>query len=375
MTLLIKPLEPFFFRDARPFDKGEGWATGIFPPLPSTIYGAVRTAAISQKSTIDDYYNGRHITIRDEMGSPGYCGTFTIKSVLLYDGYSCLLPMPLDLLQKRHHDKLGILLSNPRGDEIISDKRFTFYQAPDRDLEAPTKPWLDGYGLASYLSGEPPARSSTRNPLHEEIKTGIEKNPEKGSASEHMLYVQKMLRLEDKEYGEGGHYEFSVDTENISSLDERGILKLGHDGRVFSYKKTTEGNFDFLADELYGIKAKIDSEKKFKLLFTSPALLKNGWLPGGVKASNYVWETGSVTIRIKSAVLGKPMRVGGWDMKKRGPKPMRKAVPPGSVYYCELAKGTVEELFDTLFDKNISDADGDLAQQGFGHTLIGVMQH
>lgn len=373
--LLIKPLEPFFFRDARPFDKGEGWATGIFPPLPSTIYGAVRTAAISQKSTIDDYYSDRHIAIREEMGSPGYCGTFTIKSVLLYNGYSSLTPMPLDLLQKRHHNRLGILLSNPRGDEIISDKRFTFYQAPDPDFEAPTKPWLDSYGLEKYLLGESLLVDDTRNPLYEEIKTGIEKDPEKGNAREHMLYVQKMLRLEDKEYGESGHYEFSVETENISSLDERGILKLGHDGRIFSYKKTTEGNFDFSADELYGIKAKIDSEKKFRILFTSPALLKNGWLPGGVKDSNCVWETGSIRIRIKSAVLGKPMCVGGWDMKKRGPKPMRKAVPPGSVYYCELANGTVEELFDTLFDKNISDADGDLAQQGFGHTLIGVMQH
>jgi CRISPR-associated protein Cmr3 len=371
VTLLIKPLEPFFFRDARPFDKGEGWATGIFPPLPSTIYGAVRTAAISQKSTIDDYNSDRHIAIREEMGSPGYYGTFAIKSVLLYYGYYCLVPMPLDLLQKKDQKRLGILLPNPRGDKIISDRSFTFYQA-DPDFKTPTNPWLDGYGLASYLSGEPPTRSNTWNPLYEEIKTGIEKDPEKGNAMEHMLYVQKMLRLEDNE---GGHYEFSVDMESISSLDERGILKLGHDGRVFSYEKTTEGNFDFLANKINAIKSKIDFAKQFKLLFTSPVLLKNGWLPGGVKDLNDIWETGSVAIRIKSAVLGKPMRVGGWDMKKGGPKPMRKAVPPGSVYYCELAKGTVDALFDTLFDKNISDADDDLARQGFGHTLIGVMQH
>lgn len=187
MTLMIKPMEPFFFRDARPFDKGEGWATGIFPPLPSTIYGAVRTAAISQKSTIDDYYGGRYTVIRDEMGSPEYCGTFAIKSVLLYDGYYCLVPVPLDLLQKRHYDKLGILLTNPRGDIISDMPYFTFYQAPDPDFKTPTKPWLDGYGLASYLSGEPPTCSNTWNPLYEEVKTGIEKDPEKGSAMEHML--------------------------------------------------------------------------------------------------------------------------------------------------------------------------------------------
>lgn len=184
-----------------------------------------------------------------------------------------------------------------------------------------------------------------------------------------------MLRLEDKEGRESGHYQFSVDAENISTIDERGILKLGHDGRAFSYEKTAEANFDFLADKINTIKVNIDSAKQFKLLFTSPALLKNGWLPGGVKASDCVWNTGSVSIEIKSAVLGKPMRVGGWDMKKQGPKPMRKAVPPGSVYYCELKDGTAEDLFAALFDKNISDAGGDLAQQGFGHTLIGVMQH
>ena len=96
MTLLIKPLEPFFFRDARPFDKGEGWATGIFPPLPSTIYGAIRTAAISQKSTINDYYSGFFANysmgkaVRKAKADVYFCGHSHSHADVMIDGIRCI---------------------------------------------------------------------------------------------------------------------------------------------------------------------------------------------------------------------------------------------------------------------------------------------
>ena len=367
MKILIKPQETFFFRDARPFDKGEGWASGIFPPLPSTVYGAFRTAAISQKSTIAEYYDtAKKISIRTEMGSPITYGSFCIRSLLLHNRYGCLVPMPLDLLEDENNNLYALI---PNNRKIISDLSFDFYMSLNPGFEEPKVSWLDCYGIKDYLFGKSKIdiRKSEKLLIEEEIKTGIEKNPNKGSAEEHMLYVQKMLRLNDS-------YEFSVDADNISSVDTEGILKIGHDGRMFSYRITDGGNFNSLNSSKDYIINEIEKNKKFKILFTSPAILENGWAPRGVEKPDYIWQpTDSLKIKIKSAVLGKPMRVGGWDMKTKQPKLMRKAVSPGSVYYCELVKGTVSELFDALFDKNISDADDNLAKQRFGHILIGAM--
>jgi len=48
--LRINPFDTFFFRDGKPFTMGDdSWADGIFPPSPSVIYGALRTAWISEK--------------------------------------------------------------------------------------------------------------------------------------------------------------------------------------------------------------------------------------------------------------------------------------------------------------------------------------
>lgn len=46
----IQALGTLFFRDGKPFTMGaETYAEGIFPPLPSTIYGALRTGHILAK--------------------------------------------------------------------------------------------------------------------------------------------------------------------------------------------------------------------------------------------------------------------------------------------------------------------------------------
>ena len=44
-SLLLNPTDTIFFRDGRPFNMGEDtYAQGIFPPPPSVLYGALRTA-------------------------------------------------------------------------------------------------------------------------------------------------------------------------------------------------------------------------------------------------------------------------------------------------------------------------------------------
>ncbi len=302
------------------------------------------------------------------MGCPEHTGDFTIKSFGIKgqrDDY--YFQAPLDLVQGDHTAPGKLSVLQPSGHDVVTDTGLCFYQAPHRDCRSPDVPWIDHLALKNYLLGARTLDPVSEPLFFEEVKTGIEKSGRMGTAKKHMLYVQAMLRLKE------GH-SFSVDAEQFSSLDQKGVLRMGHDGRIFYYQVSTGGNFDFLERE--AIEREVARTGRFKLVFTSPALLKNGWIPGNVSGSGpYSWETGKFSILIESAVIGRPMDVGGWKMAREkggSPKQMHRAVPPGSLYYCRLEKGSIGTVFDTLFDRNFSDRDSDLEKQGFGHMLIGV---
>ena len=59
MRLFLRPNDGLFFRDGRPFSSGqqtEGYS--IFPPLPSTLMGAIRSAYIAQEGGLIDFMAG-----------------------------------------------------------------------------------------------------------------------------------------------------------------------------------------------------------------------------------------------------------------------------------------------------------------------------
>ena len=58
MIIEIEALDTLFFRDGKPFSMGEEvWADGVFPPSPSVIYGALRSAYFANNSNELDRAN------------------------------------------------------------------------------------------------------------------------------------------------------------------------------------------------------------------------------------------------------------------------------------------------------------------------------
>ncbi|MCX8167342.1 MAG: type III-B CRISPR module-associated protein Cmr3, partial [Candidatus Micrarchaeota archaeon] len=71
-------------------------------------------------------------------------------------------------------------------------------------------------------------------------------------------------------------------------------------------------------------------------------------------------------------VIGKPIRIGGWDMLNRSPKRMYKAIPAGSVYYFRvLNKCSWKDILDYFHFKNISDVE---REKGFGLSFVGIVK-
>ena len=85
MRIEITALDTLFFRDGKPFSMGEDtWATGMFPPSPSVIYGMLRTAYAAQNN----------INIKDIIKETE---DLKIKSILLKYDKHYIFPYPTDL--------------------------------------------------------------------------------------------------------------------------------------------------------------------------------------------------------------------------------------------------------------------------------------
>ena len=106
----------------------------------------------------------------------------------------------------------------------------------------------------------------------------------------------------------------------------------------------------------------------FKLYLSTPAIFKKGWLPEWMDENDLIGEYGGLKLKLLTASIGKTISIGGFDMKVRKPKPMRKAVPAGSVYYFKIVEGDLQKVFEIFNQTAISDID---PMQGFGIAYVG----
>jgi len=98
MIIRIRPLDTFFFRDGKPFSRGqETWADGIFPPSPSILYGALRAIYFSE---YPDEFNKANTPDDPTLN-------LKIKGIFLGMGKLIYLPVPADFVIAKAKDKNG----------------------------------------------------------------------------------------------------------------------------------------------------------------------------------------------------------------------------------------------------------------------------
>ncbi|MEP9412271.1 MAG: hypothetical protein HRF42_12915 [Candidatus Brocadia sp.] len=200
-----------------------------------------------------------------------------------------------------------------------------------------------------------------------EPKTGIKRSNGTRTTEEGHLYRVGMNRLAqinpDKSINE---VSILVDYDGLNNFPDSGMVRPGGEAKSAAIKRVT----DFKIPELsQASKDKIGKDRRFKLYFATPTVFKHGWLPDKMDSETLIWKKNSFSLKLLTAAIGKPVMVGGWDIDKKQPKPMRKAVPAGSVYYLEILDGDVESIVNTFHYKNISDFS---SQEGFGLSLVGA---
>ena len=381
MILFLQANDTFFFRDGHPFRKGdqsEGYS--IFPPLPTTILGALRTAYIAAYSDLSAFYSE---AMASTIGTPDSLGSMQLKGVFLADKNSGVyFPIPLDLIvkTKEAENRLYPLEINPVNSNLRSNAlltRFLRWNVPE-DVASETSGKLNSLYMTLYLLGKKMPSFSffpEENFVCSEPKIGIQRNRKTLTSEESMLYRINMSRFQSASLDLLA-LGFVVDYCCTQELPEKGLLKLGGEGKSFVYEPS-QHNPDPLSKEtdLDTLKDAIKKSGCFKLYFASPSIFKRGWLPIWIdeetRQGQYLSSDGSVLVELVTAAVGKPIPIGGWDMKKRRAKPTYRAVPAGSVYYFKVLDGScVDDIVNTFHYKNISDFQ---SSEGFGLCFVGAV--
>lgn len=123
------------------------------------------------------------------------------------------------------------------------------------------------------------------------------------------------------------------------------------------------------------VRAALGNEPPYvRMVLATPALFKSGWLPKWLHAEGgcLVGEVPSTntTVRLIGACVDRWTPVSGWDYEHPGPKPVRRLVPAGSVYFFEVVRGTATALADRWLTP-ISDDEQD-CRDGFGLAVWGI---
>jgi len=116
--------------------------------------------------------------------------------------------------------------------------------------------------------------------------------------------------------------------------------------------------------------------KGLRMILATDAVFKGGWRPGWIDSSSLcgVIPGTDVSVRLAAAVLDRPRYISGWNYDRNapggaGPKPSRKAVPAGSVYFFSILNGDPNP--DSLWLSPVCDETQD-NRDGFGAALWGV---
>lgn len=394
----LLPDDVLFFRDGKPSSIGQDhYLRSLFPPFPSTLYGALRThrllkADVDLSALDSKAWGNLPGNVRAELGEWGDFGTLSLRGPWITQRRNgkmgILFPAPHDLgLVMKQGDSGGLQQdpTEPEFGKVETVVRFL----PHEPIEGETRwshpltllrphalkngeyrPWVGeedptiavGWyvteaGMRSWLDGYVPDREEfvKQNELwRDEVRTGVALQKEKRCHQEHQLYTFGFVRLMP---GVGIGFEVSDD----GSLESRAHLRFGGDGRT----ARTEAGPSMPA---FGTPA----GPRFTIYLATPCLSEEGAYAPGFSENRVDASLNGVPVRLVAASVKGSVLVGGWDLANKRAKPLRRAIPAGAVYHFTRSTDASPSA-DGAF--SISGYGSEhLTKQGFGLVLAGHMK-
>jgi CRISPR-associated protein Cmr3 len=328
MRVLLIPIDTWFFRDSTSYymdASPQAGVRGVFPPYPSTVSGAIR-AALAR----DQGWNGAGSwseELKPVLGhGPDDLGQLTFMGPFVVRDSEPVFPMPRHVVIERTakgRDRPFFWSPNKR--EIFSDlgssRQFPGRSTPDHVASNPVEGlWLTLAGLRHVLRGELPSQSDLvhRSKLwREEPHIGIQRQLETRTTGEGALYSAHHVRLSA---GVGLGVE-TIGVPDDWSIAPGSMLPLGGESRLAACE-----SWDF---ELTLEVAPQSPTGWTTLIALTPALVEHSALCGDTEL---IAGTG---LRVTSACVDRPVRIGGWDSLARQPLRLQNALAPGTTLFCQ----------------------------------------
>lgn len=382
-TIEIQAVDTLFFRNAKPFTMGdETGAQGMFPPSPSVLYGVLRSAYlaenpeyISKAGTEDDPTNALRIT-----------------AIALQIGKKLMHPLPCDLVKQKHPDDpdkenwVYPLTRHPKAapdllSSLPTENILRF--SSDEVVEAFENGLISSHQFRRYVDGtfKPGEIRKLADCLKDEPKIGIARHDATHSSREGALYRVDMQRpevlesLSEEQHRESPLFQtttmrFLVRFTGLEHFPKRGVVRIGGEGKAATF---------LTIDDPFTIQTPQIDPACFKVYLSTPAVFDKGWLPGYFEQDDeQVWRgtlPNGARLTLLAGAIGRCQPIGGFDMAKRMPKPLRRMVPAGSVYYFKLDSTPedmdkdVNKVREIFGQQAISDSE-DYRKQGFGISYI-----
>jgi CRISPR-associated protein Cmr3 len=348
-------------RDGLSCKDGRGWYTSEVGrghshawPLPTTVRGALRASwghhlmdesgRLLEPQEWERDSAGltlrRLLALRRPLGEPFHprhrMWPAPADALLVREGTGLqverLLPRPsppgvstLGLDDDEAREALWLPLRSSRGKPVSGPRFWT---------EADMLAWLRGQPLAPPAVEDPVRRTD----LHLAIQ------PDTQAAQPSMLHSLEVLEMLDREAGQPHRaVEWALGLECALPREApdfpRGPVGLGGRRRMAGVER--------LGPELFSAPDALPGETPgLRLVLATPAEFQRGWLPDGFSRAPegplYVGRLPRLEAEVvlRAALVPRPLDVSAWDTVRRAPRPTRRWVPAGAVYFFQKRDGS-----------------------------------
>ena len=399
----IAAVDPVIARDGRPFGLNQGTKMrSLAWPLPSVMAGSFRTGMV--KANGQDSYGGN---IRNSLIALEIWGGFPLAASQLY------LPRPMDAVGRPTEDgkhlstvyqvtpcdmasqplPQGAGCNMPRGG--LRPVMLTESQSEEDFKPVRLPAWWPCSKIVSWLTTCQPVwdaeffdETFLREPLRDE-RDHVSIEAERGAAEEGMVFSTSGLALSwlPKNISASGvprqralvpermqKVELALAVEDpqqaFPQLNQlRFLWPMGGERRIVFWS-ASQGDGDLWKCP-QAVQEKLSRAKRVRMVLGTPAIFNDGWKPAWLDHDLTGSPPGvSVKLKLVGVVSDRWQAISGWSLKRGGPKPTRRAVPAGSVYFFECCDESAAELAK-LWLRPVSDELRE-RRDGFGVALWGV---
>lgn len=374
LRLFLEPLDVWLFRDGRPFTAGsDAMARSRFPPTPYTLYGMLRSLllfqAAAQGRVQDLGFGDQPELVAIVAGAPDDFGRLRLRGPWLARVEKGTLvryfPAPRDLVRfsSSGEPSAYALLALTRPAPLEATAAGSLQPLWVRHPEPPQA--AEGYvaepDFWRYLAGQPVPAVEAGSLFIRERRPGLGIDRSTRTAAEGLLYMVEYIRPRQDT---GLAVDVLDGLEQVPPLVAFGGEARG--SRCTTLPPATE-------QPPPGLREQVAASGRVKLVLATPALFRRGWLPAWVDQATLRTTEPYPRLRLVSAAVPRAEPIGGFDLVKRIPRPMRPAVPAGSVYFFEEDDpGAAVRAFDNWFGSCLSD---DHAGIGFGLAYAGTWNY